>query len=186
MTTQFIPFISWFSESYRYTFLAKSFDQPCHIIATFIIMGTIGIDQIWLRSYNDVIMGPTASQITSLTILFFFDLDTDQRKHQSSASLPFVRGIPRRPGNFPHKWPVTRKMFPFDNAIMSKIFHVYKMRNRNLMLAISKYVWNKEQIWSPASRYTFYCLSLPLINLSLALLKKIMLKLLLQSYRGLW
>ena len=42
----------------------------------------------------------------------------DQRKHQSSASLAFVRGIHRGPVNSPHKWPVTRKMFPFDNAIM--------------------------------------------------------------------
>ena len=45
-------------------------------------------------------------------------LDTDQRIHQSSASLAFVRGIHRRPMNSPHKWPVTRKMFPFDNVIM--------------------------------------------------------------------
>ena len=42
-----------------------------------------------------------------------------QRKHQSSASLAFVRGIHRVPVNSPHKWPVTRKMFPFDDVIMS-------------------------------------------------------------------
>ena len=42
----------------------------------------------------------------------------DQRKHQSSASLASVRGIHRRPVNSPHKWPVTRKMFPFDDVIM--------------------------------------------------------------------
>ena len=29
-----------------------------------------------------------------------------------------VRGIHRGPGNSPHKWPVTRKMFPFDDVIM--------------------------------------------------------------------
>ena len=45
-------------------------------------------------------------------------LDADQRKHQGSASLAFVRGIHRRPVNSPHKWPVTRKMFPFDDVIM--------------------------------------------------------------------
>ena len=33
----------------------------------------------------------------------------DQRKHQSSASLAFVRRIHRWPLNFPHKGPVTRK-----------------------------------------------------------------------------
>ena len=42
----------------------------------------------------------------------------DQRKHESSASLAFVRGIHRGPVNSPHKWPVTRKMFPFDDVIM--------------------------------------------------------------------
>ena len=42
----------------------------------------------------------------------------DQRKHQSSASLAFVWGIHRRPVNSPHKWPVTRKMFAFDDVIM--------------------------------------------------------------------
>ena len=45
-------------------------------------------------------------------------LYSDQRKHQSSASLAFMRGIHRWPMNFPHKRPVTRKMFPFDNVIM--------------------------------------------------------------------
>ena len=63
-------------------------------------------------------MGTIASQITSLTIVFStVYLDTDQRKHQSSASLAFLRGIRRRPVNSPHKGPVTRKMFPFDDVI---------------------------------------------------------------------
>ena len=39
-------------------------------------------------------------------------------KHQSSASLAFVRGIHRGPVNSPHKWPVMRKLFPFDDVIM--------------------------------------------------------------------
>ena len=46
----------------------------------------------------------------------------DQRKHQSSASLAFVRGIHRWPVNSPHKGPVTRKIFPFDDVIMSLHF----------------------------------------------------------------
>ena len=41
-----------------------------------------------------------------------------QRKHESSASLAFVHGIHRGPVNSPHKWPVTRKMFPFDDVPM--------------------------------------------------------------------
>ena len=47
--------------------------------------------------------------------------DADQRKHQSSASLAFVRVTHRGPVNFPHKWPVTRKTFPFDDVIMAVI-----------------------------------------------------------------
>ena len=66
--------------------------------------------------YNDVIMGAIASEITSFTIVYS---NVDQRKHQSSASLAFVRGIQRGPENSPHRWPVTRKLFPLDNVIMN-------------------------------------------------------------------
>ena len=69
--------------------------------------------------YNDVIMGVMASQIASLAIVYSCVYsDADQRKHQSSASLAFVRGIHRSPVNSPHKGPVTRKMSPFDDVIM--------------------------------------------------------------------
>ena len=47
-----------------------------------------------------------------------FSQGADQRKHQSPASLAFVMGIHRSPVNSPHKGPVTRKMFPFDDVIM--------------------------------------------------------------------
>ena len=68
---------------------------------------------------NDVIMSAMASQIISLTIVYSTVYSgADQRKHQSSASLAFVRGIHRWPVNFPHKGPVTRKIFPFDDVIM--------------------------------------------------------------------
>ena len=62
-----------------------------------------------------------ASQITSLTIVYSTVYSgADQREHQSPASLAFVQGIHRSPVNFPHKWPVTRKMFPFDDVIMGR------------------------------------------------------------------
>ena len=74
--------------------------------------------------YNDVMMGVIASQITSLTIVYSTVYsDADQRKHQSSASLAFVRGIHRGSVNSPHKWPVTRKMFPFDDVIIVREHH---------------------------------------------------------------
>ena len=70
------------------------------------------------RHYIDVTMTTMASQITSLTIVYSIVYSgTDQRKHQSSASLAFVRGIHWGPVNSPHKGPVTRKMFPFDDVI---------------------------------------------------------------------
>ena len=73
----------------------------------------------WIH-YDDVIMGAMSSQITSLMIVYSTVYSgADQRKHQSSASLAFVRGIHRGPVNSPHKWPVARKMFPFDDVIMS-------------------------------------------------------------------
>ena len=69
--------------------------------------------------YSDVIMGVMVSQITSLTIVYSNVYSgTDQRKLESSASLAFVWGIHWWPVNSPHKWPVTRKMFPFDDIIM--------------------------------------------------------------------
>ena len=69
--------------------------------------------------YDDVIMGAMAFQITSLTIVYSTVYsDADQRTHQTSASLAFVRGIHPGPVNSPHKWPVTREMFPFDDVIM--------------------------------------------------------------------
>ena len=69
--------------------------------------------------YCVAIMGTVASQITSLTIVYTTVYsDADQSKHQSSASLAFVWGIHRGLVNSPHKGPVTRKMFPFDDVIM--------------------------------------------------------------------
>ena len=64
-------------------------------------------------------MDTIASQITSLTIIYSTVYSgADHRKHKISASLAFVWGIHRGPVNSPHKWPVTRKMFPFDDAIV--------------------------------------------------------------------
>ena len=65
-------------------------------------------------------MSMMVSQITSLLIVYsIFYSGVDQGKHQSSASLAFVWGIHWWPVNSQHKRPVTRKMFPFDNIIMS-------------------------------------------------------------------
>ena len=70
--------------------------------------------------YDDVIMSTIASQITSLTIVYSTIYSgADQSKHQSPASLAFCVGNSPGPVNSPHKGPVTRKMFPFDDVIMN-------------------------------------------------------------------
>ena len=63
-------------------------------------------------------MIPMASQITCVSIVCSNVYSGDQRKHQSSVSLAFVRGIQRSSVDSPHKGPVTLKMFPFDDVIM--------------------------------------------------------------------
>ena len=61
-----------------------------------------------------------ATQITSLTIVYTTVYSgTDQRKHQRSASLVFVWGVHRWPMNAPHNGPVMRKMFQFDDVILT-------------------------------------------------------------------
>ena len=86
--------------------------RSCHIAR--VVYG-----QCVLMPYGHVIMGTIASQIIGLMIVYSIVYsDADQRKHQSSASLAFVRRIHRGPVNSPHKWPVTRKLFPFDDVIM--------------------------------------------------------------------
>ena len=111
-------------------------------------------------------MSMMVSQITSLTIVYSTIYSgADERKHQSSASLAFVRGIHRWPVNSPHKGPVTWKMFPFDDVIMvffeadvlrvmkdmhpcqttpvpsHSMFSVYLIE-----LGFNKYVWKSNQL----------------------------------------
>ena len=64
----------------------------------------IGVEcsSLFETHYNDVIMGAMASQITSVSIVYSTVCsDTDQRKHQSSASLAFVMGNSPLTGEFP-------------------------------------------------------------------------------------
>ena len=88
----------------------------CHIDPLCLVESTVNQ---WLH-YKDVIMSAMAFQIISLAIVYSTVCSSaDLRKHQGSASLTFVRGIHRWPVNSPHKGPVTRKMIPFDDVIMS-------------------------------------------------------------------
>ena len=74
-------------------------------------------------------MTAMASQITNLTVVYSaVHSGADQRKHQSSASLAFVWGIHGWPVNSPHKWPVTRKMFPSADVIMISQTNVFSCK----------------------------------------------------------
>ena len=68
---------------------------------------------------SGIIMSEMASQITGVSIVFpIVCSGTYQRKHQSSASLVFVREIHRSPVGSLHKGLVTGKIFPFDDVII--------------------------------------------------------------------
>ena len=83
-------------------------------------------------------MGTIASQITSLTMVYsIVDSGADQRKYQSSVSLAFVREIYRWPVNSPHKWPVTREIFPFDDTIM----YVFKIIKKVMLMCDTAQIW---------------------------------------------
>ena len=91
-----------------------------------------------------------ASEITSLTIVYStVNSGADQRKHQSSLVLAFVWGIHRWPANSPHKWPVTRKMFQFDDVIM-KVTHFSRFiitsmeAGRNMFIYMCSIVYGRE------------------------------------------
>ena len=69
-----------------------------------------------LLLYSDVIMSTVASQIIGVSIVCSTVRSVaHQTKNQSSASLVFVKGIHR---GFPHKGPVTQKMFPVNDINM--------------------------------------------------------------------
>ena len=70
------------------------------------------ITYLWLPHYGDVIINAMASQITGVSIVYSNVCScTNQRKHQCSASLAFVRRIHGSSVNSPHKGPVTGTCF---------------------------------------------------------------------------
>ena len=88
-----------------------------------------------VTNYNDVIMGEIASQITSPTIVYSaVYTGADQRKHQSSAPLAFVRGIHR-------SWWISRK----NGQLRGKCFHLMALSwSLTNMAEIERYdnAWN--------------------------------------------
>ena len=111
--------------------------QPCILASNHCCKQWCNVNQTSTRlrkpyaHYTDVIMTTIECQITSLTVVYSTVYsDAHQRKHQSSASLAFVWRIHRGPVNSPHKWPVTRKMFPFDDVIVLDFLHPHANTDR--------------------------------------------------------
>ena len=122
----------------------------------------------YVHHYSDVIMGTMASQITgvsrfSSTVCSW----TDQRKHQSSASLSSVRGIHRWPMDSSHKGPVTQKMFPVDNVSMRFCkYHKSKEDSNNMIMHILQgcllaWGYSYQCKWSNPEEYGYH---LPLLT----------------------
>ena len=108
LTRQAVPLIS-----YMYIQKHNQWKNICYVKLT---------DQLLYKTsypkhYNGIIMSAMGSQIIHISnVCSTVCSDADQRKHQSSMSLAFVRG--RVLVDSPHKWPVTWKMFPFNDLIM--------------------------------------------------------------------
>ena len=87
-------------------------------------------------------MDAMASQFSSVSIVDSAVCSgADQRIYQSSASLAFVRGIHRWPVDSPHKGPVMRTKFPFDNVIMIRLMpseSVYTFYNNHQVNIVSQ------------------------------------------------
>ena len=90
--------------------------------------------------YGDVIMGAMASQITGVwAVCPTVCSSADQRKHQNSASLAFVKGIHLSLVNSPHRGQVTRKLSPFVDVIMPWQFNQLFLISVKPFLTISPY-----------------------------------------------
>ena len=101
-------------------------------------------------------MSAMASQITSLTIVYLtVSSGVNHRKHQSSASLAFVRGIHRWPVSSSHRGPVTRKSFhlmtsPWDgrHSVVTRILGCYPCYITCIPLPFDVCIYTKTEPWN--------------------------------------
>ena len=113
--------------------------------------------QSFMIHYSDVTMGRWRLKSPASQLFTQPYISADQRKHQSSSSLAFVRGIHRWPVNSPHKLPVTRKMFPFDDVIMCYLIVIHQRHGliyQSLKLYTSNSLWPSGDIWRHRLRST--------------------------------
>ena len=106
-------------------------------------------------------MSAMASQITSLMIVnSTIYSGADQRKHQSSASLAFVRGIHCWPENSPHKWPVTRENVSIWWRHHDKYMHGnwWIVRKPRLSYSVILHGWKDSWIYRNVETRAYYIL----------------------------
>ena len=68
--------------------------------------------------YSDVIMSAMVSQITSIAIVYLPFIQAQIKENIKLQRHWHLWGDSLVTGDFPHKGPVMRKIFPFDNVIM--------------------------------------------------------------------
>ena len=132
---------------------------PLVVCATFthILCGVaslaLGSSEITARElhYIDVIMRGDGIWNYRVSIVYSTVCSgVDQRKHQRSASLTFVRGIHPGPVESPHKGPVTRKMFPVDDDIMNHYWYTQPATDRNnndKTRTLCSFCWDVLWVW---------------------------------------
>ena len=77
--------------------------------------------RLHLEHYSDVTISAISFEIIGVSsVCSTVCLGEDQRKHQSSVSLAFVRVVHRWLVDYPQKGPVMRKTFPVDDVIMKE------------------------------------------------------------------
>ena len=119
----FLLFFSVESSTHEHSLWSKMTDRYVHRLAK------RSFSLHWPNNKHNGVLNRQPSDC----LLNSFIQDADQRKHQSSAALVFVRGIHRWPVNSPHKGPVTRKMFSFDDVIITTLyFIIWNFERRHL------------------------------------------------------
>ena len=102
------------------------------------------------EGFNDVIVSAIASQITGISIDCLLNCRFRRRSKKTSKlrGTGLCAGIHRWPVNSPHKKPVTRKIFPFDDVIMSIcIFTPGRLLLTDIKPASNDFGCICEQIW---------------------------------------
>ena len=80
--------------------------------------------------YGDVIMSAMVCPVTGVLVVYSTVCSKTTSKLRIS---DFVRRIHRSQVNFSHKEPVTRRMLPFDDIIMLKLWIIYTRKNAQKM-----------------------------------------------------